>query len=139
MVKGKEEAEAVAESLFELRINFQDVDTDHFYSKKFWEITTKEKWDDLLRLVYKALGRLESYSLQSWNVQSKVQTGGMSGTIVRLVYDTTYEKGKGSETLVIHKPLRGDTFAIVGHHYHSDKIQELIDKGIEQVASVNST
>jgi hypothetical protein len=85
------------------------------------------------------MGDLQSYSLISWNEQYKLYTNEISGTIVVLVYETTYEKGIGTETLTIHKSLTGDTFAILGHHFNSELIQEYINKGIEQVASKSET
>ena len=81
------------------------------------------------------MGDLLGYSLSSWKVQKKVHTNQISGTFVVLMYETVYEKGKGIETLTIHKPLSGDNFAILGHNFNSEKIQELIEKGIEQAAA----
>ncbi len=135
MVKGKGEAEKIAAALFEERINSGQFASDQFYSDLFWENTDEKNWSDIKNLVEKAMGSLTSYSLISWNVQSKVHTGDFSGTFVVLVYATTYEKGNGTETLTIHKPLSGDEFLILGHHFNSQQIQELINQGIEQVAS----
>ena len=136
-VKGKGEAEKIAESLFEERIGKGqfDSDLDRYYSELFWKNVDDKKWSDIKKLVKTAMGDLKSYVLITWNVQSKVDTNEISGTIVVLVYETTYENGLGTETLTIHKSLTGDTFAILGHHFNSEQIQELINKGIEQVAS----
>ncbi len=137
-VQGKGEAEKVAELLFEERISTGQFDSEQYYSELFWKNTDEKQWSDVKNLVEKAMGDLKSYSLISWNVQSKVHTNEISGTIVVLVYETTYEKGVGTETLTIHKSLMGDQFAIVGHHFNSQQIQQLINKGIEQVASENN-
>jgi hypothetical protein len=51
-----------------------------------------------------------------------------------LVYDTEYERGRGQETLTMHKGVQGQDYLILGHHIDSPRIQELIYKGIEQVA-----
>lgn len=135
-VQGKGEAQKIAESLFEQRIRTGrfDADLDRYYSGLFWENADAKKWSDIKKLVRTAMGDLKSYSLISWNVQSKLHTHEISGTIVVLVYQTTYEKGIGTETLTIHKSLTGDSFAILGHHFNSERIQELFNKGIEQVA-----
>ena len=105
----------------------------------FWKATDRKKWSDINRLVVKAMGDLQSYSLTSWKVQSTVNTSQISGTIVVLVYDTHYEKGEGTETLTIHKPLAGGKFAILGHHFDSETIRQLIEKGIEQAADSGDT
>jgi hypothetical protein len=138
LVKGKGEAEKVAESLFQERINDGWLDSDRYYSDLFWKNTDEKKWSNIKNLVAKAMGDLESYSLTTWNVQSKVNTSELSGTIVVLVYETVYREGKGSETLTIHKPLMGNKYSILGHNFNSEKIQQVIDESIEQAASGDS-
>jgi hypothetical protein len=123
--------------LFEERISTGQFTSDHYYSDWFWKNTDEKNWSDIKNLVDKAMGNLTSYSLVSWNVQSKIHTANLSGTFVVLVYATTYDKGNGTETLTIHKPLRGDTFSILGHHFNSQQIQQLINKGIKKVATRN--
>ncbi len=138
MVKGKGEAEKVAQSLFKERIEKNTVSSSQHYSDLFWKNTSKKKWGNITNLVNSALGNLKSYNLQSWNINSKINTSQLSGTIVVLVYETVYEKGKGIETLGIHKPLMSEKYSIISHNFNSEKIQELIDKGIEQVTSENA-
>jgi len=138
VIKGKGEAQKIAESLFQERINSGWFDSDRYYSDLFWENTDEKKWSNIKDIVTQALGDLESYSLTSWNVQSKVNTNAISGTIVVLEYETVYKKGIGTETLTIHKPLMGNEFSILGHNFNSKKIQQVIDNGIEQVVSGDS-
>ena len=135
VVKGKKEAEEVAKSMFEERIVYGDYGLDVYYSELFWRNTDERKWENITKLVEKAMGELQSYSLESWKLQSKVHANQISGTIVVLVYKTVYEKGKGTETLTIYKPLMGDGFSILGHNFNSKRIQRLIDKSIEQATS----
>lgn len=135
MVKGEGEAEKVAESLFSDRIQNGWAGTDKYYSELFWKSTTKKKWANIQNLVSKAMGELKGFSLTTWNIQSKIHTSEISGTIVRLVYETEYENGKGTETLVLHKPVMGKKFSVLGHNMNSELIQQLIDKSIEQAAS----
>ena len=80
-------------------------------------------------------GKTQDLFARKLAVQSGVQVNGVSGTGVLLVYNTSYEKGSGTETLSLYKPKGGNTFAIVGHNVNSPLIQKLIDKGIEQAAS----
>ena len=138
-VKGKGEAEKVAESLFNERLQNGWSGTNKYYSELFWKNTSEKKWTNIQNLVSKAMGGLKSFSLTTWNVQSKVHTNEISGTIVRLVYETEYENGKGTETLTLHKPLMGKEFSILGHNINSELIQQLIEKGIEQAASADGT
>lgn len=136
VVKGKAEAEKVAGSLFQERIKNGWTGSDKYYSDIFFKGTTEQKWSNIQTLVTKAMGELKSYSLTTWNVQAKVHSDEISGTIVVLEYETSYEKGNGTETLTIHKPVMGGNFSIIGHNINSELIQKLIDKGIEQAASV---
>ena len=138
-VKGKGEAEKVAESLFDARIQDGWNGTDKYYSDIFWKNTTEKKWHNIQSLVTKAMGELKSYSLTNWNVQSKVHTKEVSGTFVRLIYATVYENGEGIETLVVYKPVKGKKYAVLGHNINSELIQQLIEKGIEQAASANDS
>lgn len=137
MVEGKGEAEKVAESLFNERMQNGWNGTKKYYSSLFWKSTTEENWTNIQNLVSKAMGKPKSYSLNTWNIQSKVNTNEVSGTFVTLVYDIEYEKGKGTETLLIHKPLTEDIYSILGHNFNSELIQQLINKGIEQAASAD--
>jgi hypothetical protein len=135
MVKGKGDAEKVAESLFNDRIQNGWAGTNKYYSELFWKATTEKKWANIQNLVLKAMGELKGFSLTTWKIQSKIHTNDISGTIVRLAYETEYENGKGTETLVLHKPVMGKKFSILGHNINSELIQQLIDKGIEHAAS----
>ena len=138
VIKGKGEAEKIAESLFQERITSGWFDSDRYYSDLFWQNTDAKKWSNIKNIVTQALGDLESYSLTSWNVQSKVNTNTISGTIVVLEYKTVYKKGIGTETLTIHKPLMGNKFSILGHNFNSKQIQQVIDNAIDHVASKDS-
>lgn len=137
IVEGKGEAEKVAESLFNERIQNGWNGTKKYYSSLFWKSTTEEKWANIQNLVLKAMGKPKNYSLNTWHIQSKVNTNEVSGTFVTLIYDIEYENGKGTEILVIHKPLTANNFSIIGHNFNSELIQQLIDKGIEQAASAD--
>jgi hypothetical protein len=81
------------------------------------------------------LGNLNSYSLTTWNTQSKFFTNQLSGTFVVLVYDTEYDRGKGQETLTMYKGVTDKDFLILGQHINSPEIQKLLYKGIEQAAA----
>jgi hypothetical protein len=135
LLSGKGDAEKVAEAFLEDRIAIGGfAGPDEYYSGIFRQNTNEEQWESILQLVGKAMGNLKSYSLREWNTQSKVHTSQLSGTFVVLVYDTEYEKGKGQEKLTMHKGTGGKDFKIIGHNINSPRIQEMIKKGIEEVA-----
>jgi len=135
LMTGKGDAEQVAESFLQDRIvNGGFAGDDKYYSDIFWQHTNEKTWENINQLVEDALGDLNSYSLKTWKTQSKVHTSQLSGTFVVLVYDTEYEKGNGQETLTMHKGVQGQDYLILGHHIDSPRIQELIYKGIQQIA-----
>ena len=136
LITGKGDAEKVAGSFLEDRIaNGGFGGDDKYYSDIFWQYTDEHEWKNITRLVDKAMGNLNSYSLITWNTQSKFHTNQLSGTFVVLVYHTEYEKGKGQETLTMYKGVKDKDFLILGQHINSAKIQELLYRGIEQVAA----
>ena len=134
VVTGKGEAEKVAESFLAERISNGGFGVEDYYSSIFWENTEEKAWETIQRLVDRSVGDLKNYSLNSWKIQSKLQTNALSGKFVVLVYETEYERGSGHETLTMHKGKRDDRFKIVGHRINAPEIQKLIDKGMEQVA-----
>jgi hypothetical protein len=135
LVTGKGDAEKVAKSLLNERIEKGGFGSDTYYSEYFWKAVEREKWENLKKLVDKAVGNLKSYKLKTWNVTTQAKTNDLSGTIVKLVYDTVYEKGNGTETIILHRPIAGKTYTIVGHYFNSPEIQKLLDKGIEKAVS----
>jgi hypothetical protein len=52
-----------------------------------------------------------------------------------LVYDTEYELGTGKESIVMLRPSGEEAFKIYGHRFVSDKIQAVIDEGIDRAIS----
>ena len=133
LVTGKGDAEKVAESLLNERIENGGFGSNKYYSEIFWENTDNEKWEKIKRLVDNTMGDLKNYELNNWKVNSQAKTNDLSGTIVYLQYETEYEKGKGTETLTLFKPIMGEEYSVVGHHFNSPEIQKAIEKGIDQV------
>jgi hypothetical protein len=134
-VKSKNEASEIVEEYFDDRIKNQNSGDDSFYSKHFWDVTSDDEWDRLKALVDKALGPLKGYSLNTWNTQKIMRTDAVSGTYVALVYDTEYELGTGKESIVMLRPSGEEAFKIYGHRFVSDKIQAVIDEGIDRAIS----
>jgi hypothetical protein len=115
LVSGKGDAEEVAEALLKERIEKGGFGSDTYYSEYFWKAVEPGKWENIKKLVDKAMGNLKTYKLQTWKVTTQAKTNDLSGTIVNLVYETVYEKGKGTETITLYKLLAGKTYSIVAH------------------------
>jgi len=135
VVEGKGEAEKLAESMFQNRTNNGWNGSDQYYPALFWEKTDTAKWSNIQNLVTEAHGELQSFSLNTWRIKSGVSTNQLSGTLVTLVYENTYDQGRVSEALLLYKPLAGTKYSIIGHNFNSTQIQDLIEKGIEQAVS----
>jgi hypothetical protein len=128
---GKEDAEDIAESLLNERIEHGGFGSDEYYSERFWEKTDPEKWRKVKSLVDKAMGNLKGYKLKTRHVRTQVKTNEFTGTVVNLLYDTIYEKGNGMERIILYKPTTGDKFSIIDHDITSSEIQKLIHNDIE--------
>lgn len=137
IITGKKEAEQVAMSFFNDRIENGGTGSPDFYSEKFWEATDPEKWDAIQALVQKAMGNLTGYHLEGWQSKQLTMVSGdtPSGTYVSMHFSTTYEKGSGTETLTLYCPASGGPFTILGHNFNSAAIREAIDRGIFKAAS----
>ena len=64
VVKGKAEAEKVAEALLQERIENGGFGSNKYYSDLFWENADEEKCANFKNLVNVAVGNLKSYSLR---------------------------------------------------------------------------
>jgi hypothetical protein len=70
----------------------------------------------LLQAVHKKLGNVQS-SKRS-NFQIGISTG--QGTVVTMVYDTTFEQGPGTEQFLWH--MQGDQPVLLGYHINSNAL-----------------
>jgi hypothetical protein len=121
MVTGKGEAQKVAESFLNERIQNGGTGQDSYYSDLFWKNTDPAKWENIKKLVAKANGNLIGFKLQNWQVKSQTKLNDLSGTFVVLVYETEYQKAKGTETLTMFKRLKDDKFLIMGLNFNSPR------------------
>ena len=69
-----------------------------------------------LQAVHKKLGNVQTS--QRTNFQVGVSTG--QGTVVTLVYDTTFEQGSGTEQFLWH--MRDNQPALLGYHINSNAL-----------------
>ncbi|MBF0430250.1 MAG: hypothetical protein HQK83_03155 [Fibrobacteria bacterium] len=138
MAGDKKYAEVAAEAFLKERLEQGGYGSKDQYSDIFWENTKEEKWEGIKKLVSKAMGQIKGYSLNTWNIEKKANTDGVSGTFVTLLYDVEYERGKGQETITMHRGLGFEEFKILGLNFTSDEIQKLIDEGVEKVVNEKS-
>ncbi len=136
-VKDGNEARKAAEACLQERVEEGGLGSDEWYSDLFWKNFDEREWANTKTLVDQAVGDLKSYSLRSVIVEHKMALGRPSGTFVTLVYKTVYEKGKGTETLIMYRPNEREDFFLAGHSFSSPEIKKLVAKGIERVVAPN--
>ena len=135
---GFDQANSVAEHFFKDRFENGGAGSDEFYSKVFWDNTDTSQWRNIKKLVELSLGKLQSYTLVSWNLQDRLPTSQLSGTFAVLVFETEYEKGSGREKLTLLQRSGWDEFEIVGHQFDSQQINEMVLRGIDKAADQNA-
>ncbi len=119
MGAAKGEAELVAQAYFDC-IQKSDLDgAMEVFSAKFFQETSREDWRTVLEKVSEKLGPLQSYKLVRWNVFKGTKPGGLSGTLVQLGYQVTYQKYPAQVLMVVHKPVGGGEFQIVSMNINS--------------------
>lgn len=138
LASGVGDAQKRAEAFLDDRIANGGTGDDAYYGEAFWKATDREKWAKLQAFIERSLGKVERYSLKTWNVQTKAMTGQLSGTFVTLVYTITYEKGTGEEVLTLHKGIGGDTFHLLGHRFNSEIFKNLMESAIDEAVEKES-
>ena len=84
------------------------------YAAEFYERTTRPKWQAKLAEVRRQLGDLESYHLETWNIEMLP-----NGTFTTLAYDVTYSLHPARETITVVVPVKGGAPGIFGHRIDS--------------------
>jgi len=90
-----------------------------YYSERFFERTSRERWEELYVNIHLALGQLISVELTSLRTNVVVGTYG-SGRYFTLVYTNKYENGYARETISLFLPRGSNSIEIIGHQYESD-------------------
>lgn len=119
MREAKGEVELVAQAYFDC---IQKADFDgamELFSAKFFQATPREDWRAMQEKIGEKLGKLQSYNLVQWNVFKGKKPGGLSGTIVELGYEVTYEKYPAQVLMVVYKPVGGEEFEIISMNINS--------------------
>ena len=130
----KRGAAETATDRFHLKLDLGQFDSIYqAVDPEFRNATSEKDANALWRMVQRRFGSLQSDSLVTWNVS--VTTN--NGTIVRLVYYTTFSKDEGTEifTWRIHngKP------ALLGYNINSPALQRALldEKSTDEVTAKN--
>ncbi len=119
----KRQAEEVASGCFECVKQKDFEGAAAYYSPKFYQATSREKWVEMLGNINGKLGDLREYKLVGWNFKKFAGVVG-SGSYWQLQYQTTYTKHPAQETLVIFRPFGGGEFKIISHNINSEGLVE---------------
>ena len=133
MAAQMEETDALIESFYAERIKEQNV--EYYYAQMFWDATSEQEWENINKLVAKAHGQLKSHDQVTWNLKSISHTNQLSGTFVSYVYNAHYDIGTVVEHLTLFREDDEDEFKIISHRFDSAKIKELVNQGIQQIAT----
>jgi hypothetical protein len=82
----------------------------------FHKVTNEADFVALLQAVHKKLGNVQTS--QQTNFQVGVSTG--QGTVVTLVYETTFDQGSGTEQFLWH--MRDNQSVLLGYHITSNAL-----------------
>ena len=88
------------------------------YHEKWFTATSKDETTKFLGKVDDKLGKIEQYSVTTWNTKSYVGTEG-SGTYVTILYSVNRTNYHSDETLTLFKPKGGGRYYILGYHVNS--------------------
>ncbi|MBC8082129.1 MAG: hypothetical protein H7Z21_02855 [Hymenobacter sp.] len=88
------------------------------YSKQFWEVTPREKMEQLLRKRDQLLGQLKSTEVGEW--QTVVVSGSDPSSKYQLRYKNKYEEGNAVETFTMQREGPNDSIRIMSYNISSD-------------------
>ena len=111
--QNRDDAQKVADALFQELANGVSERYLDFYADEFYEATSIEEWRKLRENLGSVLGSYQSHELLNWKVMSNI--GSESTTV--LIYHVTYAEQEAQETLTF---FRSETPRLVGHHINFD-------------------
>lgn len=132
-----DQANSAIDSFFNERIEKGSIAPSQYYIDNFMS-NNPDEWIRIQKLVQEANGNLLSYERSGWQIQNKSSTSELSGTFVYYSFNTVYEKGEGTETITVLKNTDNPSFKVIGHHFDSKMIQDLVNQGINNVISSDS-
>ena len=114
----KQEAETTMAKVYDLIQEEAYESVLDYYSPKFFQETSREKWNEILQHINSRLGSLMTYEVIGSKVKNNIGTN--SGTYVQLTYETHYTKYVAKENIVLFRELGTANFSILGHHIVSE-------------------
>jgi hypothetical protein len=119
--EAKHKGEGLAEQYFAAAKQGDTASVLEMYDDTFYGVTPKAKWLEMYGHIRAKLGKPQSHTLSTWNVNSMAGTSG-SGQFVRLVYQVQYESGNGTETIGVFIPSDTGRSGIRAHNFNSDAL-----------------
>lgn len=106
---------------FERLYSNGDVDALYSMTGKAWrELSTREEFDDLHRVVSTRLGKVTASERSNFNINT---TNGLTTTVI--VMETEFEQGTGTQTFTFHG--NGDEMELVGWNVNSPRLAITVD------------
>ncbi|MFQ5988865.1 MAG: hypothetical protein ACE5K9_03005 [Candidatus Methylomirabilales bacterium] len=115
VAESKKGAEQTADTLYHTLATGDMEAVMDLYSDRFYQETSREEWQTVLRSDHDRLGDYQTDELVNWNVWTGVSTE-VTGTATTLVYHVQYSKYDATEQLTFFGSSRPQ---LVGHHFNS--------------------
>ena len=122
-VKEKDEAIKSVDDFYLKLENGEYEDTLNMYHEKWFTVTSKNETTTFLMKLDDKLGRIEQYSVTTWNTKTYVGTDG-SGTYVTLLYSVNRTKYSSDETLTLFKPKGEEKYYLLSYKVNSKGLFE---------------
>ncbi len=100
---------------------------------EFRKVTTREQFDDLLKVINGRLGLIQSTERTGFNVNSNL--GAPTTTVISM--QTVFEQGEGTEVFTFHG--KGEDMKLVGWQVNSDRLAFTADDLVDDDAEVEPT
>jgi hypothetical protein len=113
----KKEAEQVTNKLYDLLRTKDYEATTELFSKRFFEVTDKEKLFRIFNATSEKLGELKTTEIETWETK-RIEGTNPSANYV-LIYKNKYEKFDSKETIQLSKDEDGK-IRIIGYFINSD-------------------
>jgi hypothetical protein len=117
--EAKQKGEALAEQYFSAAKQGDTESVLAIYDDAFNKAAPQ--WRETYAHVRTKLGKPQTHTLSTWNVNSTAGTSG-SGQYVRLVYQVQYETASGTETIGVFIPAGTGRAGIHAHNFNSDAL-----------------
>jgi hypothetical protein len=119
--EAKKQGEALAEQYFAAAKQGETASILAMYDDAFYKATPGTKWRETYGRIRTKLGKPQTHTLTTWNVNSMSGTSD-SGQYVTLTYQVQYDAGTGTETFAVFIPATTGKAGIHAHNFNSDAL-----------------